>query len=63
MKTTYKVTVNWYGELHSFYTTTTSQVCALVNTANKLGKKLGVSGKVIYNHISQGNKATIQPQG
>ena len=39
----YKVTLNWHGELHIFYTHSISRAKALANAIIKLAGKLGRS--------------------
>jgi len=40
---THKVVLNWYGELHTFYTNSVSDSRALHNAVTRLASKLQVS--------------------
>ena len=43
----YKVTLNWYGELHILYTNAKSENGALENVIWRLAKKLGKSRWIV----------------
>jgi len=45
----YKVTLNWYREIHTFYTDSSGKSRALRNAISRLSKKLGVS----YNYVNK----------
>ena len=42
-KNLYKVTLNWYGEVHTLYTSSTTDLKALNNAISQLAKRLKVS--------------------
>lgn len=50
----YKVTMNWKGELHEFYTNSRGELSALANCIVKLSKKLKVSRYAVSCHFSSG---------
>ena len=43
IKTKYLVELNWYGEVHKIYTSSTSRQGALSNSFNQLAKRSGYS--------------------
>ena len=42
-KNLYIVTLNWYGEIHTLYTSSSSDLKALGNAVSQLAKRLKVS--------------------
>lgn len=58
-KRTYKVAINWNGEISIFHTTTTSLEKALINSCHKLGKLTHISGTRIYREVNNSNKAHV----
>lgn len=59
MKKTYLVKINYYGEVHSFYTTAISEPHAVLNATNRLAKRVKCSLHYVRNHLySGGNKIT-----
>ena len=59
---TYKVTLNYHGELHEFYTTTTSQRHALKNAQYQLAQKLGKDLAFVQRHFWTGDKYSIRKE-
>jgi hypothetical protein len=43
MKTKYLVRLNWYGEVHNVYTSSTSRNGALLNAFRQLAKRTGMN--------------------
>ena len=56
----YLVTFNWYGELHRFYTTASSEKIAIRNAKIRLSEKLGVDFPAVALHLSNGNKISVE---
>jgi hypothetical protein len=54
-KSKYKVTINWYGENHSFYTSTRTKQNALQNAMSQLSRKLFVSLVSVQNKVNYGS--------
>ncbi len=59
-KKTYRVIINYHGELHEFYTTTATEELAISNSINRLGKKLKISGYSIRNHVNGRDKVSVK---
>lgn len=55
-KKTFLVKLNYYGEVHSFYTTSTTPTKALGNAMNRLAKKMKVSIYYINNYLLNKDK-------
>jgi hypothetical protein len=51
MKTKYLVRLNWYGEVHNVYTSSTSENGALLNAFQQLARKTGMSKGFIKLHF------------
>jgi len=54
LKSRYKVTLNWYGELHTFYTNSGSTSKAKANAISRLAKKLGKSRYIVRQYYNSG---------
>jgi len=48
----YKVTLNWYGEIHVFYTSSKTAKTAKNNAINRLAKKLGKNRNSVSGYFS-----------
>lgn len=51
---TYKVTLNWYGEIHTFYTSSTTKRKALSNAMIQLAKELVRSNYSVRQYFNDG---------
>lgn len=51
----YKVIINWYGEILTFYTKATSEEIALSNAIIQCAKKVGWSRWSVRNYIKDEN--------
>ena len=57
MKTSkYKVTLNWSGELHTFWTSSSTEKRALENAVTRLAQKLGKSSRMSVKRSFFGEK-------
>ena len=63
-KYTQKVILNWYGELHTLYTTASSDSQALMNAKIQLAQKLGISRYKVrqYYNLGTANHTTERRQ-
>ena len=52
----YLAKFNWKGELHTFFTNSSSIETAFKNAITRLAKKVGYSYLSIYNHFISGVK-------
>ena len=53
-KKRYKVNVNWYGELRTFWTHATSKAKAKGNVSRNLAGKLGVKPEFVLAYFNKG---------
>lgn len=58
-KRTFLVKINWFGEVHKFYTTTQDAKSAFRNALNRLAKKVGYPLISVQQHLSEGDKVKI----
>lgn len=57
---TFKVTLNWFGEIHTIYTTTDGELRARRNALYQLANKLGKDLSFIQRHFWTGDKILIK---
>ena len=55
----YKVTLNWYGELHCVYTKTTRPDIAARNAVYKLAQSLGRDLSFVRPYFNHGDKILV----
>ena len=53
MKTRYLITINWQGELHSFYRHATSAPQALRHAICELARKVGYDTKFVRRYVME----------
>ena len=53
MKTRYLITINWLGEVHSFYRHATSADQALRFAIRELARKVGYDTKFVRNYVME----------
>ena len=64
MASTWKVTLNWKGELHHFHTTAETPEKAVRNAVARLAGKLKVSGRYVSQYVYAGNRIScVEPEG
>lgn len=56
---TWKIILNWKGELHTFHTTTDSPEKATRNAIARLAGKLKVSGRYVSQYVYEGNRISV----
>lgn len=57
---TYKVTLNWHGEIHEAWTTCKGTVQAIRNAQFQLANKLGINPGVVKRHTWSGDKIRVE---
>jgi hypothetical protein len=55
MKTRYLITINWLGEVHSFYRHATSPQQALRHAIRELARKVGYTTEYVRNFVMETN--------
>jgi hypothetical protein len=55
MKTRYLITINWLGEVHSFYRHATSPQQALRHTIHELARKVGYTTQRVRSYVMETN--------
>jgi hypothetical protein len=59
----HRVTLNWQGEIHTFWTTTDNERKAKYNAFNQLASKLGLTSyKVRQYFVGSENKITVEKE-
>ena len=59
---TYKVTLNWHGEIHTLWTTTTGTIQAIRNAKYQLANKLGKDLSYVRRHFWTGDKVKVEKE-
>ena len=59
-KTTFKVMINWNGEIKTYHSTTYGEMQAIRNCCHKLGRETNISGNYILRSILDTSKVHTQ---
>ena len=59
-KTTYKIIINWKGELKTYHTTAENEMKGIRNCCHKLGKETNISGNYILRQLMDTTKIHVQ---
>ena len=59
---TYKVRLNWFGEIHELFTTCDGIVQAIRNAQFQLANKLGINPGYVKRHTWSGDKISVQKE-
>ena len=60
IKSKYKVTINWNGEVHIFYTYSNTKAKATTNAIIRLAKKVGYNWTVVAAYVFKEDRIKIE---